>query len=361
MFRSKAVRSQNNARFKRIHTSRVRNDFSRNHLSNHCYIGIRLGSTVRKLGKSMQNIKIETSRNYGDMALCNLASINLVEWRKSTEERRDQIAKNIVFGLDMAISNGICPIEEGTLSNHLYRYIGVGVMNAANALALDGITIDTPEAAEWFDEVTDDVSYRCIKASMELAKEFGAFPEFESTKWAEGLTPVHLNRQYFPNAWEITEYGKNFESSGRLAKWDQLGQDIKKYGIRHAQVMSIAPTANSGKAINATESTEPVMGLMYKEEGMFNVTSLAPNIKQNLPFYKPAFECDQKALITNAIVRQKYLCQAQSITLYLKKANSLKEMTELHNYGFANGIKTYYYLKQQKQIEVDDDCVACAV
>lgn len=305
-------------------------------------------------------IRIQKENTYGDMALCNLASVNMVEYLKLDDAGRDKLAMLVVRGLDNAISNGQCPIMEGQISNHLYRYMGVGIMNAANALALDGIVIDSPEAAEWFDEKMDDLTYRLYRSSMLLAKEKGPFPQFETTKWAEGLTPVHESRRVFPNAWEITEYGKNFEKSGSLKKWDELGQQIKEHGIRNAQVVSIAPTANSGKAINATESTEPVMGLMFKEEGMFNVTALAPNIKKNLPFYKPAFECDQHSLVTNAIVRQKYIDQAQSISLYLKKADSLKELTRLHLHGFENGIKTYYYLKQQKQAEVDE-CVACAV
>lgn len=304
-------------------------------------------------------ITVHKENTYGDMALCNLASVNLVEYLKLDDQGRDNLAMLTVRALDDAISNGDCPIAEGTISNTLYRYIGVGVMNAANALALDKIIIDSPQAAEWFDETMDDLSYRLYRSSMLLAKERGAFPEFKTTKWADGLTPVHESIRVHPQAWELTEYGRNFKNE-RLKKWDELGQEIKKYGIRNAQVMAIAPTANSGKAINATESTEPVMGLMFKEEGMFNVTALAPNIKQNLPYYKPAFDCDQHALVTNAIVRQKYIDQAQSVSLYLKKADSLKEMTNLHLKGLDANLKSFYYLKQMKQVD-GDECVACAV
>lgn len=305
-------------------------------------------------------IKIRKEHTHGDMSLCNLASVNLVEYRKASEAGRKQIAKMVVLCLDNAIANGLCPIEEGNVTNNLYRYIGVGVMNAANAMALEGIVIDTQEAAEWFDEVMEDLTYNLYYASMELSKVRGPFRGFEETKWAEGLTPVHLSMKHYPNAWRLTEFGKRFEDE-KLQKWNELGNLIKEHGIRNAQVVAIAPTANSGKAVNASESTEPVMGMIFKDEGMFNVTSLAPNLRQNMAYYKPAFECDQKALVTNAIVRQKYIDQAQSITLYFKQANSLKQQTEIHNYGFDNGIKTFYYIKQQKNVESGDDCVACAV
>lgn len=305
-------------------------------------------------------MKIQKEHTHGDMSLCNLASVNLVEYRKADDAGRKNIAKMAVLCLDNAISNGLCPIEEGNVTNNLYRYIGVGVMNAANAMALEGIVIDTPQAAEWFDEVMEDLSYNLYWASMELSKVRGPFKGFEETKWSQGVTPVHESLRCYPGAWDLTEFGKKFKEE-KLKKWDELGKQIKEHGIRNAQVIAIAPTANSGKAISATESTEPVMGMIFKEEGMFNVTSLAPNIRQNMAYYKPAFECDQKALVTNAIVRQKYIDQAQSITLYFKQASSLKQLTEIHNYGFDHGVKTFYYIKQQKNVDTGDDCVACAV
>ena len=305
-------------------------------------------------------IEISQTKDYGDMALCNLCSINLVEFRKANNTQKDFICKMAVRGLDDAITNGLCPIAEGAISNELYRYIGVGMLNAANALALEQIEIDTQEAAEWFDEVTEDLCYRLYYQSMLLSKERGRFPRFDETKWAEGLTPVHMSRKFYPGAWALTEFGKNFEKNGYLDKWNKLRELIKENGIRHAQVWAIAPTANSGKAINATESTEPVMGLMYKEEGMSNVVTLAPNIRKNMAYYKPAFDCDQFGLVLNAIVRQKYGDQAQSITLYFKDVSSLKMLSKIHNFGFVNGVKTFYYVKQPKNLDLDD-CVSCAV
>lgn len=305
-------------------------------------------------------IEIIQHREHGDVALCNLASINVVEFYYADDKQREEICKNAVTALDLAIEFGVCPVAEGQITNDEFKYMGIGITNLANLLAMNKIVIDSSAAAEFIDQLMDDLSFLCYRASMLRAKEVGAFPRFQDTKWAKGLTPVHQSLSYCPQAWEVTEYGRTFVESGKLKRWDELGKEIQKHGIRNAQVMAIAPTANSGKAINATESTEPVMNLAYKEEGVRNLPALAPNITHNHPYYKPAFECDQKALITNAIVRQKYIDQAQSITIYLKKADSLKELTELHNYGFEHGIKTYYYLKQNKAIETDE-CTACAV
>ena len=265
----------------------------------------------------MENeIKIHSERTSGDVALCNLASINIYEWYYASPEEQQEIAQCAVDALDLAIEFGICPVTEGQITNDEFKYMGIGLTNLTNLLASQQIVIDSPAAAEFQDELMDNLSYMLYRASMLRAKKLGAFKQFKNTKWAEGLTPVHMSLKHFPQAWELTEYGRNFVNSGKLQRWDELGQEIKQYGIRNAQVMAIAPTASSGKAINATESTEPVHDLFYKEEGTKNLPALAPNLRQNHQYYKSAFDCDQKALLTNAIIRQKWVDQGQSITLY---------------------------------------------
>ena len=122
--------------------------------------------------------------------------------------------------------------------------------------------------------------------------------------------------------------------------------------------MAIAPTATSGKAINATESTEPIHSLFYKEEGTINIPTLVPNFSKNNKYYKPACECDQYALIRNAAVRQKWIDQAQSINMYVARPDSMKALTNLHLYAFYFGCKTLYYMKQKKGVTTEE-CSSC--
>lgn len=104
----------------------------------------------------------------------------------------------------------------------------------------------------------------------------------------------------------------------------------------------------SGKAINSTESTEPVHDFFYKEEGTMTIPTVVPNFRKNNRYYKRSFECDQEMLIKSAAVRQKWIDQAQSVNVYISRPDSLLEMTKLHAMGFHYGMKTFYYLKQQK-------------
>ena len=180
------------------------------------------------------------------------------------------------------------------------------------------------------------------------AIEKGKFEKFHETEWSKGILPIHKANK---EAFSLTEYEPDWE------RWDELAKRVQTFGIRNAQLMAIAPTATSGKAVNSIESTEPMYDLFYKEEGTITVPTIVPNFRLNNRYYKKAFECDQRALIKNAAVRQKWIDQSQSVNVYMAKPDSLFEMAKLHVYGFHYGMKTFYYLKQQK--ESDEACESC--
>jgi len=275
----------------------------------------------------------------GEIALCNLSSINLEKWFYMNDKQRMNLVRTVVRALDNTIDIANYPVKEGKNSNMMYRYLGIGVLNYTNYLALKKIVIDTQEAAEETDALFDDLSYKIISASVELAIEKGKFEKFYETEWAKGILPIHKANK---NAFGLTAYQHDEK------KWADLAERVKTFGIRNAQLMAIAPTATSGKAVNSIESTEPVHDFFYKEEGTITVPTVVPNFRKNNKYYKRAFDCNQMNLVKNACVRQKWLDQAQSVNTYLSKPDSLLEMTKLHLYGFKHGMKTFYYLKQQK-------------
>lgn len=287
----------------------------------------------------------------GEIALCNLSSVNLERWFYMSEEERWDLIRILVRGLDNTVDVANYPVKEGKNSNMMYRYLGIGVLNFTNYLALNKLVIDTQEALELSDALFDDLSYKIISVSVELAKEKGRFEKFYETEWANGVLPIHKSNDL---AKGLTAYKPDME------KWALLAEDIMKYGLRNAQLMAIAPTATSGKACNAIESTEPIADFFYKEEGTMTIPTIVPNFRKNNQYYKKNFECDQYALVEHAAVRQKWIDQAQSINLYIKRPDSLLEMTQLHLYGFSIGIKTFYYLKQQKEGADDYACESCS-
>jgi ribonucleoside-diphosphate reductase alpha chain len=308
----------------------------------------RASETIKERLLTTEDGKKEIRKSYtaGEIALCNLSSVNLEKWHYMNDKQKMALARTIVRALDNTVDVANYPVKEGKNSNMMYRYLGIGVLNYTNYLALNEIVIDSNEALEETDKLFDDLSYKLITASMELAIEKGKFEKFYETEWSKGILPIHKANK---NAQKLTKYKYDKK------KWDELAEKVKTFGIRNAQIMAVAPTATSGKAINSIESIEPVHDFFYKEEGTMSIPTVVPNFRKNNRFYKRGFDCDQYALVRNAAVRQKWIDQSQSVNIYISKPDSLMEMVGLHFYGFNMGLKTLYYLKQQK----DGDNYVC--
>jgi ribonucleoside-diphosphate reductase alpha chain len=285
----------------------------------------------------------------GEISLCNLASLNLYEFYNMSDEDKKQSVETLLRVMDNAIDIQYYPVKEGLRTNREYRYIGIGVNNFQNLLAQQEINFESQEALEFTAKVFDEFSYLIISASAELAAEKGPYPEFQRSAWAEGNLPITLANK---NALKLTEYQPDMD------KWFALSQKIQKTGVRFALHMAIAPTATSGKAINATESIEPITNFFYKDEGTTVLPTVAPNFRTQNRYYKRAFEIDQKWLIKLAAIRQIYLDQSQSVNLYYPKAESLLQLTDDHLYAFWLGMKTFYYLKSEKDKE-EEVCESC--
>lgn len=191
----------------------------------------------------------------GEIALCNLSSVNLERWFYMTEEQRWGLIRTLVRALDNTVDIANYPVKEGKNSNLMYRYLGIGVLNFTNYLALHKLVIDTQEALEKSDELFDDLSYKIISVSVELAREKGRFEKFYETEWAKGILPIHKANK---NALELTAYKPD------MKKWDSLSLKVIQFGIRNAQLMAIAPTAcqtkvSEIKTSNGVKSLETIM------------------------------------------------------------------------------------------------------
>lgn len=292
---------------------------------------------------------ISKDYNSGEISLCNLASINLAKWGFENKKLQQEIIDIVVRGMDNTIDIADYPVQEGKITNINYRYLGIGVLNYANYLAKKKIIIDSPESLEETHKLFDNWSYMIINASIKLSKEKGRYKMFNESKWAQGELPLFVANK---KALKLTKYQPD------MNKWKELSEEIKTHGLRNAQLMAIAPTATSGKAINATESIEPIQHFFYKEDGKINLPTLAPDLKENSKYYKMAIDCNQYQLLKLAAIRQIYLDQAQSINSYFKKVTSLTDFTLYHIYGFELGIKTYYYCKTEKDV-IDEICESC--
>ncbi|QPX63465.1 putative ribonucleotide reductase large subunit [Campylobacter phage F370] len=307
----------------------------------------------------MNEINVVKTYTNGEIALCNLASINLHEYDLLNDTEKYNLIYDIVSTMDNTIDLAYYMVKDAQTANKKYRYLGIGVSNLAVLLAKHKIIIDSQESLEFQAKLFDELLYNCVKASMQLAIEKGRAEGFNETKWAKGLYPYLIGNK---KAKKLIKF-KPDEN-----KWNKLMEDVKKYGMRNCALMAIAPTATSGRSINASESIEPIQKLLYKEDGNINIKTLAPMFKEYNQYYKLAQECDPMMLIKAAAVRQLFLDQSQSVNMYSYTFNgelnyiqkSSHKLSLLHMYAHQLGLKTLYYFKSEKDNGVEHECESCS-
>lgn len=305
-----------------------------------------------KIYKSENNsYEIHRVLKSGEIGICNLSSINLVSWVKLSNKEKFELMYSLLRGCDNIIDTQFYPAREGEISNKRNRPIGIGVTNYANLLASNKLKY-TDEATKQFTfDVFEDLYYYVYLVSNKLAQERGAYETFKHDKWAQGLTPVHISK------FNYKKFGLVFKNKKR---WDELGKNIKKYGVRFSFHGAIAPTATSGRVAGMTESIEPIVDLFFTEEGSYTLPALAPNLKENRQYYQRCWDIPARTIIELAAIRQMFIDQSQSLNLYYKKPESAKELWLDVVYAMDLGLKTLYYMKTPKSnFELEEVCESC--
>jgi ribonucleoside-diphosphate reductase alpha chain len=238
------------------------------------------------------------------------------------------------------------PIPQAAVTNKKMRAIGIGMQGYHHALALKGIKWESEDHLFFSDEYTAKWSFGIIKASMELAKERGHYPECPGSDW---MTGTYFDKR---NLTDIDQYGLD---------WAWLKKQCMKYGVRNGNLMAIAPTGSTSVVSGSSAGIDPIMDKYWLEEKKgLTVPMTAPDLSpQTFWYYIEAHNVDQMWSIRANAVRQKYIDQGQSFNLYIKpEETSLREVFNLYHEAWRLGVKTVYYMRS-KSLEVED-CVSCS-
>lgn len=287
----------------------------------------------------------------GDIALCNLASVNLAKFVNMSPQQKESFMYLLVRSADNAIDNSfyVNPLGEKHSFNH--RNLGIGTSNYANVLASAKLLWNSEGARELTHNIYEELSFYAIKASIELAKEKSRCPVFNETRWSEGIFPHELSRLGKSNS------DLNYPL---LMDWDSIRPDLLKYGIRNSRLLAIAPTATSGKCINATEGVDAPVKLKSIQEGTYSLPFVVPNLRENREFYQTRYEIDNVDTIELAAIRQKFLCMSQSVSLAYTETKSSYEMIKNIILAEELGLKTIYYTYTRKASEATvEECESC--
>ncbi|MEC9062729.1 MAG: ribonucleoside-diphosphate reductase subunit alpha, partial [Pseudomonadota bacterium] len=330
----------------------------------------------------------------GETAVCNLASIALasfVDGKKFDFAKLQEIAYEVTVNLNKVIDRNYYPTAPAENSNMKHRPIGIGVQGLANAFARLGLDFDSPEALDLDEQIFATIYYGALDASADIAKREGPYSSYEGSPASQGLLQFDM--------WDV-------EPTGDL-NWDTLRRKIKRNGLRNSLLVAPMPTASTSQILGNNECFEPFTSNIYvrrvlsgefvmvnkelvhdliavdmwndevKNDVLRNngsvqgLTYIPPEIRNR---YKTVWEISQKTLIDHAARRAPYICQSQSMNLFLANP-TVGKVNSMHFYSWEKGLKTgMYYLRSKaasmaKKITVreqasesdDIDAIACSI
>ncbi len=319
----------------------------------------------------------------GETAVCNLGSINVLNHLQEDGEIDFDKLKNSIHTairiLDNVIDINFYPTKEASNSNFRNRPVGLGVMGIHDVLHVKNISIDSDEAVEWNNFFFEFYSREAILASSKLAKERGAYENYQGSLWSQDILPI--------DSWEnLHKYRQSDPGRKESLDWSEVRKSININGMRNSNVMAIAPTATIGYINGVEQSIEPNFSVLFvyenksgnfyitnphfvkdmKDRGLWNseISSLVKSCDGDLSLlngdipidlkekYKTAFDRDMLKLIECNAVRQKWIDQAISFNLY-NKSTSLKYLNDIYMACWESGLKTTYYLRNRAASKVE--------
>jgi len=311
----------------------------------------------------------------GEISLCTLSAINWGNIKTIADFER--VCRLAVRGLDALLSYQNYPILAAQLSTEKRRPLGVGIINFAYWLAKNGLTYQHIDAAglALIDEWAEAWSYYLIKASADLAVEFGAPSGNMETKYGHGITP---NQTYKKDLDELIPHVERMD-------WAGLREQLKATGIRNSTLMALMPAETSAQIANATNGIEPPRSLISVKQSKHGVLKqVVPEFKRLKNKYDLLW--DQKSpegYLKIMAVLQKYVDQGISInTSYnpiffedekIPMSTMLQHMLMFYKYG---GKQLYYFNTNDGQGELDiskmigeldqsaiddEDCESCTI
>ena len=300
-----------------------------------------------------------------EVAVCNLGSIALpkfVDRGKFDHDKLFEITMQLTRNLNRVIDQNYYPIPEARRSNMRHRPIGIGVQGLADAFILMRYPFDSVEAKVLNREIHETIYYAALTASKDLAREEGPYETYEGSPISQGVLQFDMWGVKPSDRWE----------------WNVLRSEIKQHGVRNSLLLAPMPTASTAQILGNNECFEPYTSNIYTRRvlsGEFVVVnkyllrdlvrlnlwgedlknkiigangSVAniPEIPQNLKdLYKTAWEISQKVIIDMAADRGAFICQSQSLNIFMENANFGK-LTSMHFYSWKAGLKTgMYYLR----------------
>ena len=302
-----------------------------------------------------------------EVAVCNLASLALPRFvidGKFNHDKLYEVTYEATKNLNRIIDNNYYPVEEARNSNLRHRPIGLGVQGLADVFILLRLSFESEEARQLNREIFETIYFAGMTASKDLAKIDGAYESCKGSPVSKGIFQFDM--------WGVEP----------TLRWDwyRLKDEVIKFGVRNSLLVAPMPTASTSQILGNNECFEPYTSNIYVRRvlsGEFVVVNkhlLKDLIELNLwndemknsimshngsvqkidgipeeikEIYKTVWEIKQRTIIDMAADRGAYICQSQSLNLFVD-APTTSKLTSMHFYAWRKGLKTgMYYLRSK--------------
>ncbi|HET6408100.1 MAG TPA: ribonucleoside-diphosphate reductase subunit alpha, partial [Chthoniobacteraceae bacterium] len=328
--------------------------------------------------------EIELNTSMDEVAVCNLASVNIQAHLREDggidHERLKSTVTTLMRMLDNVIDINFYPVPAAANANLRHRPVGLGVMGLQDALYEKGVPFDSPEAVAFNDEIIEAIAFYAYSASSDLAAERGKYQSYAGSKWDRGLLPLDTLELLEKERGQAVLVDRN----SRMP-WAELREKVRKQGMRNSNSMAIAPTATISNILGCTPCVEPVYKHIHtksnlsgefirtndhllkelQRHGLWDAEMLADlkyfdgSVQQieRVPdevkrLYKTAFEIEPTWILQCAAVRQKWIDQSQSTNLWLAEADA-RRASFMYREAWERGLKTTYYLRTMNKSAID--------
>ena len=302
-----------------------------------------------------------------EVAVCNLASLALPKFVENGTFNFDklyEIAQVATRNLNKVIDINYYPIPEAAKSNFRHRPIGLGVQGLADVFILMRYAFDSPEAKQLNRDIFETIYFAAVTESCNLAEQFGAYESFPGSPMSKG--------QFQFDMWG--------ETPSKRWDWESLRKRVVKTGVRNSLLVAPMPTASTSQILGNNECFEPYTSNLYTRRtlagehivvnkhlmrdlvrlGMWNeemreaIMAANGSIQgiEDIPaevraLYKTAYEISQKVIIDMSADRGAFICQSQSLNLFME-APTFGKLSSMHFYAWQKGLKTgMYYLRSK--------------
>lgn len=316
-----------------------------------------------------------------EIAVCNLGSLSLPSFLEMDDMVDEKVVPvvparptfsfvklgeataSLTRHLNRVIDLNLYPRPEASVSNHRHRPVGIGVQGLANVFAKLGFPFDSEEARTLNRDIFETIYYHAVQTSMELARVDGPFESFPQSPTSKGILQFDM--------WKVDPGTVRHD-------WPGLKARVKEYGIRNSLLVAPMPTASTAQIMGNNECFEPFTSNMYVRRvlsGEYIVINdqlvqdleaiglWTEDIRQSIianngsvqsidaipvslkKIYKTVWELSMKTIIDQAADRGPFVCQSQSMNLFMRNPTHAK-LTSMHFYAWEKGLKTgQYYLR----------------